>query len=352
MRGNSRRITFVWLGLLLGLWAASLHGQADDVDVLMMKKRDAAVQRGLSFLAAQQEANGSWRAYIGQKVHNEYRGRMGHHVGVTALACMSFMAGGSLPDRGPYRVEVQRGLEFILANVGSDGFISSEKSRMYSHAFATLFLSEVYGTTRNARIRKALEKAVTLVVKGQNDEGGWRYMPGVPDSDMCVTVCQVQALRSARNVGIFVPKATIDKAIAYIKKSWDNRTGGFFYQNGVPSRVSFALTAAGLTALYGAGYYEGPEIEGGLHYMVRHWPRHYRAPRTFDFYYGHYFGVQAAFQRGGEFWRQWQRNVVTEILQNQGPDGAWRDLVGVNYATAMATLILQIPYQYLPIFER
>jgi len=312
---------------------------------------DAAVGRGLRFLARTQEPDGAWAAIIGRKVLRSYEGEPGHHVGVTALACLSFMAGGSTPDRGPYGENVRRGLEFVLTSTLENGFISAQNSRMYSHAFATLFLAEVHGTTRDPRVRDALQKAVGLIVSAQNAQGGWRYLPGVPDSDMCVTVCQVQALRGARNAGIYVPKDTIDRAIEYVRKSWDPRTGGFFYQ--LPqSRVSFQLTAAGLTALYGAGYYEGPEIDSGLRFLVREWPIYYRAPQTFDFYYGHYYGIQAAFQRGGSFFSEWHRRIAGELLELQRPDGAWSDYVGVNYATAMATLIMQIPYQYLPIFER
>ncbi len=312
---------------------------------------DAAVARGLRFLARTQEPNGAWIAIIGRKVLHSYEGEVGYHVGVTALASMSFMAGGSMPGVGPYGENVERGLAFVLDSVKGNGFITAQNSRMYSHAFATLLLSEVYGTTREPKVKDALQKAIALIASAQNSQGGWRYLPGVPDSDMCVTVCQVQALRSARNVGIFVPKDTIDRAIEYVKKSWDPTTGGFYYQM-PPSRVSFQLAAAGVTALYGAGYYEGPEIDAGLRFMLREWPPYFRAPQTFDFYYGHYYGIQAAFQRGGSYFAEWHRRITDELLQLQRSDGAWVDLVGVNYATAMATLILQIPYQYLPIFER
>jgi len=334
--------------------AAAIAG----TDTHLSARIDRAVARGLRVLARTQEPNGSWVAIIGRKVHMSYRGDVGQHVGVTALACMSFMAGGSLPGRGAYGENVARGLEFVLANTRENGFIYANGSRMYSHGFATLFLAEVYGMTRDVRTRKKLEDAVNLIASAQNAQGGWRYLPGVSDSDMCVTVCQVQALRSARNVGIHVPKESIDRAILYVKRSWDGeRSGGFLYQLpdtvGGLSRDTFPLTAAGITALYGAGYYEGAEIEGGLRYLVEHWPPLYwRAEHTFDYYYGHYYGIQAAFQRGGEYWRQWYRKVTGEILEIQEEDGSWVDLVGVNYATAMATLILQIPYQYLPIFER
>ena len=133
---------------------------------------DRAVARGLRVLARNQEANGAWTAIIGRKVHMSYRGEIGHHVGVTALACMSFMAGGSLPGRGPYGGNVARGLDFILANTLEDGFISAHGSRMYSHGFATLFLAEVYGTTHDPRVKEKLQNAAELIVSAQNGTMG------------------------------------------------------------------------------------------------------------------------------------------------------------------------------------
>jgi hypothetical protein len=74
--------------------------------------------------------------------------------------------------------------------------------------------------------------------------------------------------------------------------------------------------------------------------------------QTFDYYYCHYYAIQAAFQAGGNYWSSWWSRIRSQLLQLQYSDGRWEDLVGPNYATAMATLILQIPLQYLPIFQR
>ena len=50
----------------------------------------------------------------------------------------------------------------------------------------------------------AIVRACRLIVNTQNDEGGWRYNPVPYDADVSVTICQVMALRSARNAGIEV----------------------------------------------------------------------------------------------------------------------------------------------------
>ena len=231
-----------------------------------------------------QQADGSWRD-VGRKVHTQYQGTDGKHVGVTALACMAFLANGSLPGRGKYGEQIERGLEFILAHVEPNGYITNESSRMYSHAFATLFLAEIYGMTGMERVEDGLKSAINLIVHAQNPQGGWRYQPGAPDADMSITVCQVMALRAAQNAGVHVPKRTIDDAIRYVNNSYRvEEGGGFTYQidDGMQSRVTLALTAAGVTALYGAGVYDDSRIENGLEYIQRNLPaftRNHGGPR-------------------------------------------------------------------------
>jgi len=61
--------------------------------------------------------------------------------------------------------------------------------------------------------------------------------------------------------------------------------------------------------------------------------------------------AQAAFQASGEYWSRWFEATKRDLLAIQQPDGSWADLVGSNYATAMAAIILQLPNQYLPIME-
>ncbi|MBI3726663.1 prenyltransferase [bacterium] len=327
----------------------------------------AAITRGLDYLARHQEPDGSWIDGIGRKVNNTYLAHPGKHVGVTALAGISFLAQGSTPSRGQYGKQVQGALDFILKSVSREGFITNDSSRMYEHAFATLFLAEVAGMAPSSEIHDALRAAVSCIVAAQNDQGGWRYLPGAKDSDISITVCQVQALRAARNVGIHVPKDAISNAIKYVKHSYigdkvsyPHYKGGFWYQAYEnrpfrPSRTSFALTAAGVTALYGAGEYDCEEIRGGLKYLFhrQNRPAANDMHHTFDYWYGHYYAIQAFFQAGEPFWTEWYLSVRDELVEGQAEHGDhWQDLVGPSYATAMATLILQIPYRYLPIFER
>ncbi|MFQ5654198.1 MAG: prenyltransferase/squalene oxidase repeat-containing protein [Planctomycetota bacterium] len=359
-----------WLGILvllsllaLAAPARSLPAQTRAGEGESAKEQDwrvrRAISRGLEYLKRQQNEDGSWTDKIGRKVHYKYEGSRGKHIGVTALACLAFLSNGNLPGRGKYGEQVERGLDFIIKNTQTNGFVSVNNSRMYSHAFCTLFLAEIYGMTGMDRVRDCLKRSVALIVRAQNGQGGWRYQPGADDADMSITVCQVMALRAAHNAGVHVPKTTVDQAIRYVRSSFHAQSGAFMYQHEPgphgrpqPSRTSFALTAAGVTALYGAGVYDDEYILRGLKFMKRNLPPRRVAKRRFDYYYGLYYATQAAFQRGGDYWDDWQQRVWRDLLLLQEPNGSWKDLVGSSYATAMACVILEIPNQYLPIFER
>jgi hypothetical protein len=225
-----RRIPARWLQGALVCAATTLPAAAQVADdlgdlgtdsVVVTPQQKQAVEHGLEWLAANQSADGSWIARIGYKLMTgyEYTAADKGHVGVTALAGMAFLAGGHLPGRGRYGPTVDRALDFVLSCVQPDGYITHAGSRMYSHAFATLFLAEIYGMTHRRDVREKLQLAVDFVVSSQNADGGWRYEPYAVESDISIVVCQVLALRAARNIGIRVPKAVVDKAARYVVDS-------------------------------------------------------------------------------------------------------------------------------------
>ena len=304
-----------------------------------------SVEEGLAYLASQQQEDGSWGG-----------GQYSRHVGITALACLAFMADGHLPGRGAYGPNVERGLEFILNSATASGLIAADTSHgpMYGHGFATLFLGEIYGMSPpgedRQRVREALLKAVRLIVNTQNKEGGWRYQPIPFDADLSVTICQVMGLRSARNAGLSVPEATIDKAIEYVKACQNPSDGGFRYMLN-PGGSAFPRSAAGVAALYYAGVYGGETIEQGLEYLMRN-GQNMNFQGGGHYYYGQYYAAQAMFLAGGEHWAKWYPSVRETLISGQQTDGSWRSNHGDPYGTAMALLVLQVPNRLLPIFQR
>ena len=306
----------------------------------------SAINRGLSFLAARQQPDGTFGE------GSTYQ----RNVAVTSLAAMAFLSGGSTPGRGPYGRHIQRAIDNILLHSQPSGFIHSNAKAsghgpMYGHGFATLFLAEVHGMSQHKQLAQKLQRAVQLIVRTQNTEGGWRYFPVVKDADVSVTVCQVMALRAARNAGIAVPKQTINRAVEYLR-SCQNEDGGFRYQVRLKRTSRFPRSAAGVMGLMSAGIYQGEEIDRGLAYLEKHRPPQSSHPQD-HYYYGQYYAAQALWHTGGQRGNQWYTRLRQDLLQRQLPTGAWADAYICNeYGTAMSCLILQVPNNYLPIFER
>ena len=309
---------------------------------------DDAVTRALAALAASQNDDGSFSG-----------GRYGKHVGITALACLAFMADGHIPGRGGYGDNVERGLEFVLDNLNETGLLAAETSHgpMYGHGFAALFVGEIYGmigsddTPIARRTHEALVKSVRLIVQTQNAEGGWRYNPVPYDADVSVTICQIMALRAARNAGIEVPRETIDNAVSYVRRC-QNTDGGFKYQL-TSGSSAWPRSAAGVASLYYAGIYEDEAIDEGLDYLFDTALPGRKGRPGAHFFYGHYYAVQTMYLAGGERWATWWPAIRDELIDLQNPDGTWSDRhAGSSYGTAMALIILQMPKRYLPIFQK
>jgi hypothetical protein len=241
---------------------------------------------------------------------------------------------------------------------------------MYSHGFGTLFLAEAHGTVHGresaAELQEKLQRAVRLLLETQNTEGGWRYQPEQAEqADLSVTVAQAMALRAARNVGIDVPKQSIARCAAYLKRCQLMPEGGFRYmpQTGLPT---FPLTAAGLVGLHCCGIYQGSEITAARKYLTAFLPGKHPGPGVNpDYYlYGHYYAALAWRQAGGREYQTWYAAIRDELCSSAGPskssstnrrqrDGSWSDAkFGPHYATALACIILQLPRNYLSIIQQ
>jgi hypothetical protein len=326
-------------------------------------KTDQAIQRGLAFLNARRERDGSFGT-------GGYRG----NVAITSLAGMAFMCAGHQPNRGAYGKVVIEALRNVLSKENIPNFRDNPGGRhpgflhnpagsphgpMYGHGFATLFLGEVYGMVHDRvlreEVRDKLHRAVQLIIKSQNREGGWRYKPDSSEADISVTICQIMALRSARNAGVFVPRETVDNCTSYVKGCQDRREGWFRYMKrggGGGGPQGFARTAAGVCALNAAGIYKGPEIKEGLDFLMRNKPNGGFVRPDMHYFYGHYYAVQAMWTAGGTYWQDWYPAIRDELLARQTFDGSWVDQICSHYATAMACIILQVPNNYLPILQK
>lgn len=303
-----------------------------------------AVDRGLEYLARTQEDDGGWPSP-----------RYGKNVGVSALATLAFLGRGHTPGRGPYAECLERATGFLLANCDDKGVVAVKSGGappMYQHGLGTLALAELYGMSRRPDIRARLENAVGLIVRTQNNAGGWRYQPVKADADMSVTVMQIVALKAAMNAGIKVPQSAIDQGVKYVKAS-ACKDGGFGYTPG--GGPTAGASPAGTLSLQMCGEFDAPQVQAGLAYLSR---QHYAYGQG-RFFYAIYYAAQAMNQAGGSHWVDWMPRMRASLLGNQAPDGQWPPAsdsdaggAGPAFSTAISCLVLSIDCHYLPIYER
>jgi len=312
------------------------------------RKSSAAIEKGLQYLAFTQRPNGSWPSR--------------YPVAMTSLAGLALMAGGSTPEEGRYARHVKKAMLYILAAAkgNKSGILSNESRPMYGHGFGMLFLAECYGVDSSNDYSKAikatLDKAVKLTVTGQSANGGWTYTPNSGDEGS-VTVTQLQALRACRNVGIKVPRETVKKAVAYLK-ACQMPDGGICYsyssRNGGRSRE--AISAAAIACFYAAGVYNLESAEGKVvKKLISYCTENIKAGGggMGHYFYTHFYMAQAMYYRGGKDYEDYYPPMRDNLLTRQHADGSWMgDSVDTTYGTALACIVLQLPYGYLPIYQR
>ena len=324
----------IFLLLTAVLSCTLLPGVARAEETVKIDERTKkSIDKALAYLKDKQDRDGSWG-----------------NAAITSFALLAFMSNGHVPNQGLYGPEVAKGVRHLLAGANADGYlIGPHGGNMYCHGMATLALTQVYGMTGDEDVKKVLKKAVDLIAKSQNNEGGWRYEPSPTGADISVTIMQVMALRGAKDSGMHVPDDTIKKALKYIDKCNDPRSGGYKYMP-YSSGPGYARTAAGVCVLQLGGDYEAKQIDAAVKYLDK------EVDDKQHYWYGHYYAAHAMHQVGGKKWENYYGRMKETLLTKQKPSGEWLERMeahnGASYQTAIAVLILSVPSHYLPIYQR
>jgi len=322
----------------------------DPVLALYETEVEAAVDKALTWLAAQQRDEGFFPQSRGQS------------CGIVSLVAMAFLSNGYTPGAGPHGELLNRCVDWVTGNQQGNGMLnhSAGDKGMYSHNIATLFLAEVSGmvdTKRQAVIDKVLPRAVAVILTAQNlgekdhrHVGGWRYTPNSTDSDLSCSGWAIMALRSARLNGAQVPDEAILAAVNYLFRNHDKHGGSFGYQDGF--NHASTLTGAALLCLELTGHHDHPSSQKAGDYLIK---KHRNIPQQQFAFYGVYYGAQASFQRGGKTWETFGKWMYKTYLPKQKEDGTWRSHRKIEsdvYYTALMTLSFTVPYRQLPIYQR
>ena len=347
------------------------------------KEVDASVERALTWLATQQQADGSFKSPdVGQPA-------------ITSFCLMAFLAQGESPADGQYHQQLTDAIDFIADQQKANGLISTKAPdgvpipravehwtvgapSVYNHAISGLALSEAYGQCnpdQSKRLTPVIEKAIAATLEMQDwdkkewNAGGWRYLDNEyeAESDLSVTGWQLMFLRSAKNAGFDVPKKSIDAAVEFVEKCFikDKEQQVYVYMVGVHDASTRAMAGAGVLAMAHAGKHDSKKALASGEWILRHDFKEYNKDTPIygmhwapdRYHYGSFLCTQAMFQLGGKYWKQFFPPLVETLLANQQADGAWppekRDKqFGSCYSTSLCILTMSVPNQVLPIFQR
>ncbi|MFM7292373.1 MAG: hypothetical protein ACKO6B_14245, partial [Planctomycetia bacterium] len=108
---------------------------------------EAAIDRGLRWLAANQGPEGNWGS---------------NDLGLVAVGGLAFLSAGHMPGIGEHGEACKRALDYVVRNAKPSGLlnIAGPQRDMYNHGLATFVLGQAYGMTGDARIGKALDRAL------------------------------------------------------------------------------------------------------------------------------------------------------------------------------------------------
>jgi hypothetical protein len=339
---------------------------------------EAAIERGLEFLARSQRADGSWRLEDFEDFP-----RLRSHTAATGLALLSFQGAGYSHRQYQYATVCQSALAYLLAHQRADGdlYLAMDESsdaniRFYSHSIAALALCEAFGMTQDESLREPAQRAVQFMVASQDPRGGgWRYQPGI-ESDTSVSGWFMMALKSAELAGLRVPAKTFEGIVHWLDLAQvapDQRHlyryNPFAEDNPVTGHGRVAnptMTAVGLLMrLYLGWRRDHPDMIRGADHLLGHLPVEgtARNPQRDTYYW--YYATQVLFHMGGERWKQWNNQLHPLLIESQLREGRmagswdpmfpvadrWGPFAGRLYVTTLNLLSLEVYYRHLPIYE-
>jgi hypothetical protein len=325
---------------------------------------EGAVLRALRWLKKYQEADGSWNQASGA-VQVGGDTKTGAPAAMTGFGLLTFLAHGETPASEEFGETVRRAIQWLLDNQSGEG----SWRRHYEHQIAAYALAEAFALTRIPMLKPAAERAMDIIIRGQNPSGGWNYpLRPMDRDDTSVMAWCAQALKAAKMAGLDNQglDECMKKAIEGFRKNADPN-GGFGYSSTGPAfgqlRAS-GLTGAGTLSMQFLGAAKLKETKAGIAYLQERRNAFDWSGANWKSLYYWYYDTQARFHAGGSIWKDWNRMFARPLVQAQtilrgkGVDGKdigyWSttdDREGVVMNTCLAAMMLQVYYRYLPTFK-
>ncbi len=394
-----------------------------------------AVERGLDWLARHQFPDGGWSFDLTADDSNGRGGACegcsnsaatsasvgGHSYlqklhpsrnAATAIALLPFLgAGYDHVKKNKYQTAVASGLRFLSYRAkrtenGIDfrdfapGADLKAAGSSYVQALAVITICEAFEMTGDEALRPLAEGGLELIVAGQLNDGGWRYLypgdvgfhPNAP-GDTSVLGWQLMALKSGVSAGFALKPSIAYRVGNFLDSIMEKNGRSYRYIKIIEEPISkrWGTTAVGVLAREYVGATPGtPVLDAGAE-QIADWiddanaiwkkaAKGSRGERGKTYFcddrfihnlYFSYYAALALHHYGGKLWSERFAKLRDFLVATQVRGGGLSAAVGVDDCergswlfydvymndggrllnTALAVLILETPYRYLPMYR-
>ena len=332
---------------------------------------EAAVARGLRWLASVQNKDGGWSL----KNYDRHRdSRNKSDIMATSLALLPMLGAGQTHEFGAYKENVAAGLAWMIKNQKANGDLRAGfdgNAGMYAHGQGAIVLCEALALTGDQTFQEPAQLAIRFIEFAQHSQGGWRYQPGQA-GDTSVFGWQMMALQSAQapDINLDVDESTLKLADYFLDRvvanaSFDDRPdrklpsgSAYCYQKG--KKATAAMTAeAILCRMYLGWKKDDPRLSTAVKWLIKD---HLPSSRDRNLYYW-YYGTQVMHHYGGKPWETWNNKMRSLLISTQKTRGSnagsweprqfeWGGQGGRIYTTSLAVCTLEVYYRHLPLFKQ
>ena len=324
---------------------------------------ETAVQLALKWIASRQSPDGGWNFNHNKSIHPVPCPDVGSaenaRNGATGLALLPFLGAGQTHKEGAYKKQVHAGLAYLISNMkvkNNTGSWHESQGSMYSHGIASIAMCEAYAMTHDKDLLAPAQLSLNFIVYAQDPVGGgWRYQPRQA-GDTSAVGWQLMALKSGHMAYLNVPKGTVLGAMKFLDSVQADSGRQYGYTAAAEGRR--ATSAVGLLSRMYLGWkHDNPGLQRGVELFDK------SGPSKSDMYYN-YYATQCCRHFEGEIWERWNNRMRDWLVESQEKEGvktgSWwmgggghaNERGGRLYTTAMATMMLEVYYRHLPIYQK
>ena len=383
--------------------------------VVESKPLSNQIEKGLQYLANQQLENGGWGQGGGWRMAEGSQGRVepgaeGYQqstdVGNSAIALLTFVRAGNTPTRGPYKDNVRRGVEYLLASIDASDdesmYVTDVRGTQIQHkigAYADTFLSlttlaELKGQMptdeANERLVASLDRVIGKIETNQQDDGSYDGNQGW--ASVLSQSFGNKGLNRAKQAGVRVSAKTLENIESSSSGSYSVTTRSFSSEKGSGKAAGVTLyeesaALAGMADSDNSAAQDEAEAQKiatskrasavdkkrakerirsiKKRRAVKQAATETVANKLGDQQFVAGFGSAGGEEyisymnisetlaaQGGEAWKKWDGNVTAALNEAQNEDGSWvghHCITGRTFVTASALLTLMADRAPVPV---